>query len=249
MSSSRLTNKVLLDVFGKPMIVRQIDRVLHSSRIDKLILATSTNKDDDCMCKIVSEIDSVVVFRGSLENVLDRFYQSVKEIQPDLVVRLTGDCPLIDPKIIDDVIDLHLKGFNDYTTNTFPPTYPDGMDVEVFTFRALKQSWENAVLPSEVEHVTSFIRKNPAIFKIGNLRNILDYSDIRLTVDEYEDYKLVLEIYRNFSGAKIFFLSEIIEFLRANIFLLNINSMHERNAGSKSSYEKDKQMLSEKEVK
>jgi spore coat polysaccharide biosynthesis protein SpsF len=241
MSSSRLPGKVLLDVLGKPMIVRQIERILHSSRIDKLILATSTNKDDDSLCEVVSKIDSVVIFRGNLENVLDRFYQSVREIKPDSVVRLTGDCPLADPMIIDDVIDLHLKELNDYTTNTLPPSYPDGMDIEIFTFEALRQSWENAILPSELEHVTSFIRKNPSRFKIGNLQSAIDYSDIRLTVDESEDYKLILEIYRNFSDTNIFFLGEIIEFLKSNIFLLNINSMHERNTGSKSSREKDKQ--------
>jgi len=239
-SSSRLPGKVLLDIFGKPMIVRQIERILQSKRIDELILATSLEKDDDILCEIVSKLNAVVVFRGDLNNVLDRFYQSVKKTKPDVLIRLTGDCPLTDPKIIDQVIDLHLNGLNDYTTNTLPPTYPDGMDVEIFSFKALFDSWKNATLPSEFEHVTSFIRKNPLRFKIGNLANNLDCSDIRLTVDEYEDYQLVLEIYRHFSGKDFFPLDEIIKFLTKNQSLLSINSMHHRNAGSKSSLIKDK---------
>lgn len=248
-SSTRLPGKVLFDVHGKPMIIRQIDRILQSKKIDKLILATSLNDDDDELCDIVSNYRGVEIYRGDLDNVLDRFYQAVKNINPQEVVRLTGDCPLVDAEIIDQIIELHFKSSNDYTSNTLPPSYPDGLDVEIFSFEALTEAWKSASLPSELEHVTSYIRKNPEKYKIGNLQSNIDYSKIRLTVDEIEDYNLILHVYKNFLPDILFSFNEIIAFLLKNKALLKINSMHLRNSGSNSSIEKDKKHLERIEKK
>lgn len=239
-SSTRLPGKVLLDVYGKPMIIRQIDRILESKNIDKLILATSLNSDDDELCETVSKYRDLEIYRGDLDNVLDRFYQSVRHIKPQGVVRLTGDCPLADAEIIDQVIELHIKCSNDYTSNTLPPSYPDGFDVEIFSFKALSDAWKYATLPSELEHVTSYMRKNPEKYKIGNLQSNKDYSNMRLTVDEIEDYDLILQVYKNFTPNILFSFEEIIAFLQNNKALLKINSMHLRNSGSFSSIVKDR---------
>jgi spore coat polysaccharide biosynthesis protein SpsF len=238
-SSSRLPGKVLLPICGEPMLARQIERIARSNRITRLIVATSTDRSDDALdalCKCIG----VDVFRGSLENVLDRFYQAASRVGPAYVVRLTGDCPLADPAVIDAVIAFCIDGGFDYATNALEATFPDGLDVEVMTIEALREAWEKATLPSEREHVTPYIHRNPARFKIGHYKQCVDHSDLRWTVDEKLDYELVCKIYDELYPTNAAFASgDILRFLDANPELKVYNKKFERNEGFRKSLERD----------
>lgn len=194
MSSTRLPNKVTKPIMGQPMILRQIERIRRSKKIDRLILATSTNKSDDVLADLCVQ-NNIECFRGSLDDVLDRFYQGARQTDPDHVVRLTGDCPLTDPALIDDIIGFHIDGGFDYTSNALEPSFPDGLDVEVMTIGCLKQAWAEASLPSQREHVSLFIYQKPERFAIGIYRNETDQSDLRWTVDDIVDFEHVSAIY------------------------------------------------------
>lgn len=193
-SSSRLPGKVLKPLMGQAMIVRQIERINRSERIDKLVVATSDEQTDDDLANLLEQLD-ISVFRGDLNNVLDRYYRAAQLYQPEHIVRLTADCPLIDPKVIDLVIAEHLKNNTDYTSNTLTRSYPDGLDVEVLSFNALEKAWRQATLQSEQEHVTPFIRNHSELFSQHNVANDQDFSDMRWTVDIIEDFNLIEQIY------------------------------------------------------
>ena len=190
-SSSRFPNKVLADLHGAPMLARQIERVLRCALIDKLVVATSSAPNDDAVEDIAHEA-GVACYRGSLGGVFDRLYRCAEFYNADHVVRLTGDCPLTDPIIIDDVISTHVSGGMDYTSNVEPCTFPDGLDVEVFTFAAMQRCHE--ALSMAQEHVTTLFRRAMQ-FKIGRFRNAVDYSKYRWTVDYPSDLERVRRIY------------------------------------------------------
>lgn len=194
MSSTRLPNKVVKPILGQPMILRQVERIKRSKKIDRLMLATSKDPSDDVLADLCEQ-NNIECFRGSLDDVLDRFYQGARRINPDHVVRLTGDCPLTDPALIDDVIGFHIDGGFDYTSNALEPSFPDGLDVEVMTLGCLRQAWEEASLPSQREHVSLFIYQRPERFKVGVYRNDTDRSDLRWTVDDQADFAHVTAIY------------------------------------------------------
>lgn len=239
MSSSRLPGKVLRDLLGQPMLLRQIERIKRSKCIDKLVLATSTDKSDDAIEKIAKE-NGIECFRGSLEDVLDRFYQAAKQYNPEHIVRLTGDCPLIDWEVIDEVIDLHIKDNNDYTNNTITPTFPDGLDVEIIKYNIFEYTWENAKKISERDNVTIYIYTKPEKFKLGCLKNNEDFSNLRWTVDEPEDFMLIEEIYKNlYCNKKDFVMQDVIRLLNEKPDLIKINSLYERNEGLKKSLAND----------
>lgn len=230
-SSTRLPGKVLKDLLGQPMIVRQVQRVQRARNIGILCLVTSTDTSDDILAEIVEEA-GVLVFRGSLDDVLDRFYQAAYPFAPDALVRLTGDCPLIDPQIIDFAIKKFQQEPCDYLSNSNPPTYPDGMDVEVFSFHALEKAWRDATLPSEREHVTSYIYKHPELFKLSGFSNEVDLSSIRLTVDEPIDLVLIKKIYKELLlNNHDFVLSDILRVLQENPGWIGLNQSITRNAG------------------
>lgn len=195
-SSTRLPGKVLLPLCGKPMILRQVERILRSKMIDHLVVATSVDSSDNPLVAVCQEA-GIPFRRGSLNDVLDRFWESAKDSGADHVVRLTGDCPLCDPEVIDQLVQFHLSHGFDYTSNIDPPTYPDGLDVEVFRVSCLHQAWKEASLYSEREHVTPYIRKHGDLFLCGNLRNDKDLSFHRWTVDEPADYAFALLVYEN----------------------------------------------------
>jgi spore coat polysaccharide biosynthesis protein SpsF len=243
-SSSRLPRKVLKPILGVPMILRQIERELAVDLIDKLVVATSTDSSDDILVRTLEE-NNISVYRGSLDNVLDRFYQCSILFKPEHIVRLTADCPLADPGVIDHVIQEHLEMDVDYTTNCSPPTWPDGLDVEIMKFTALASAWREAELPSELEHVTPFIRNHPKRFLQHNVANKRDISNLRWTVDEPEDLKFVREIYQRLYPTKCLFdYHDILNCLENNHSLSDINSKFNRNEGSLSSYKKDLVYLS-----
>ncbi|MDF2178303.1 glycosyltransferase family protein [Aliiglaciecola sp. CAU 1673] len=194
MSSSRLPGKVMMDLLGKPMILRQIERIERSHLIDKLIVATSTEPSDDGLAKLCED-HNVPCARGSLKDVLDRFYQAASGYHPEHVVRLTADCPLADANVIDGVIRKHLQVGSDYCSNVCPPTFPDGLDVEVMTYDALVRSHSQANSDRYREHVTLYMREHAELFHLANLSHDSDLSKLRWTVDYPEDLQLVRQIF------------------------------------------------------
>jgi spore coat polysaccharide biosynthesis protein SpsF len=230
-SSTRLPGKALLPILGRPMLERQIERVRRAERLDGLVVATSIDRSDDPIADLCDSL-GVSVHRGSLEDVLDRFRGAAAGASADHVVRLTGDCPLADPDVIDEVVALHLSGGFDYTSNVDPPTYPDGLDVEVLSSSALESAWCEARRVPEREHVTLWVREHRERFRMGNLTHEPDLSTLRLTVDEVADLDLVRAIFAALYPARADFgLQEIVDLLERHPELQRMNSAVERNEG------------------
>lgn len=196
--STRLPNKVLLKIQEKTLLQIHIDRIKQAEEIDDIIIATTTEQADDVIVNLAERL-GVKYYRGSENDVLDRFYQTVKEIKPKWIVRVTSDCPLLDPKMIDAVVACAQLNDVDYCSNGLVENFPDGQDVEVFKFSALELAWKEAELKSEREHVTPFIRMN-SNFNGGSLFNAVnfpcahDFSKIRMTVDESKDLDLITKL-------------------------------------------------------
>ncbi|WP_420993403.1 cytidylyltransferase domain-containing protein [Cupriavidus sp. 30B13] len=241
-SSTRLPGKVLKPLLGEPMILRQIERLRRARNIGRLMVVTSDSPSDDALAACCAAA-GVEVFRGSLDDVLDRFYSAVRDIRPEHVVRLTADCPLADPEVIDAVIDFYLEGGYDYASNVLPPTYPDGLDVEVFRFSVLETIWREASLPSQREHVTSFIYQHPERFRLGGLTREKDLSSLRWTVDEPSDLMFVEAVYQALYGDNpAFLMADVLRLMAQRPELLEINSGQVRNAGYLKSLVQDDQL-------
>lgn len=194
MSSSRLPGKVLKDVLGKPMVVRQLERISRSKLIDQIVLATSIEKSDDPLAEAVSAA-GYRVFRGSLDDVLSRFQELRKDFGPTNIVRLTADCPLTDPEVIDGIIEQHIKTDVDYTSNVIARTFPRGLDAEVFKVEALDRLSQLDLTDDEHEHVTLGFYRRPNDFSLTNFAGAVDNSHLRWTVDNPEDYDFALWVY------------------------------------------------------
>lgn len=230
-SSSRLPGKVLLPLAGAPMLQRQIERLRRARMIDRLVVATSDRPEDEAVAD-VAEAAGVASYRGSLDDVLDRFYRAAEPHRPDWVVRVTGDCPLADWDVIDACIRFTIDGGFDYGTNAVEPTWPDGLDAEVFTFAALETAWREADTPLQREHVTPFINRQAERFRIGHLRQEVDLSALRWTVDEPRDYRFVQRVYDTlFPGNPAFTSADILALLADRPELMSLNSGIERNEG------------------
>lgn len=242
-SSTRLPGKVLKPILGQPMLYRQLERVRQARCFDALVVATSVEPSDDPIVELCRNIETFC-FRGSLDDVLDRFYHASVPYQPDHVVRLTGDCPLADPHVIDDVIHFHLEGKYDYTSNTLEPTFPDGLDVEVMRWTALKEAWTEAKLPSQREHVTPFIHSQPNRFKLGSYKGKIDFSALRWTVDELDDLMFVKHIYEAlYTEKSTFGFQDVLNYSNNHPNLRGLNSQYIRNEGLQGSLAKDEQFL------
>lgn len=240
MMSSRLQGKVMMHLCGKTILERVIERTAAAKNIDKIIVATSDKSADDTIIELCKKI-GIETFRGSEENVLDRFYHAAIQAGADVIVRITADDPLKDPEIIEHVIKMREDSNYDYVSNTIHPTFPEGIDCEVFTMKALSNAYHNALLPSEKEHVTPYIWKHPDIFKIGELLSPVDYSHLRWTVDCIEDYKFVEEIYnRLYQPDRIFYMNDIIKLLKNYPSLSSLNAGHIRNEGYLKSIQEEK---------
>jgi spore coat polysaccharide biosynthesis protein SpsF len=239
LSSTRLPKKVLKPLLGEPMILRQIERLQRSKQIDKLVVATSNELSDDPIESLCRK-NNIQCFRGSLDNVLDRYYQAAIIDNPDYIVRLTADCPLADPNVIDNVISFYMAGNYDYASNTLSPTFPDGLDIEVFKFSCLEQAWKEARLSSEHEHATPYIYNNPLKFKLGNYVNTTDLSHLRWTVDEPEDFEFVTKVYESLYPINSeFSMDDILDLLSKQPDLMKINNMFARNEGYQKSLDED----------
>jgi len=230
--STRLPGKVLKIIQNKTILELIIERVQQSTLVDKIVVATTDNKKDDEILEICEKL-GIESFRGSEEDVLDRFYQCSVLHKPDLIIRLTSDCPLIDPYHIDRLIQYSLDHKNefDYFSNCREPTLPDGLDVEVIPFETLERAWNEAKKPYEREHVSPYIYLNPNLFKIASYKNPDDYSHHRWTLDTSEDFEFIKSIYSHFVGKKqqFFYLDDIIEYLKQNPDIYSINAGYKRD--------------------
>ena len=245
MGSSRLPGKVLMKSGnGMPLLYHVINQLRHCSKVKNLVIATTTNQEDDEIEKFADN-NSVNVFRGSEKDVLDRYFQCAKKYSFSTIVRITSDCPLIDPQIVDKVIERFFSGNYDYATNTLIRTFPIGTDVEVFSFSALERTWKNAQLPSEREHVTPYLR-NKGNFKTINVENDTNISNLRLTVDRIEDFELIKEILNNISINPIH-LEDILELFSRKPELIEINKHINNNEGLDRSLKEDEEFIKKRE--
>lgn len=242
-SSSRLPGKVLKPILERPMLVRQIERISRARRFDRLIVATSTDSDDDAIEALCQAL-GVNVYRGPLDDVLARYHGAAGAFGCDHIVRLTGDCPLADPTLIDDLIELHLDGRFDYSSTGIEPSFPDGLDAEIMTRAALETAHAQARLPSEREHVTLFLYEHPADFRIGSLTGGRDLSHLRWTVDEPEDFTFVTRVYEAlYPSDPGFGTDDILALLDRQPELAQINARFERNEGLRRSRQRDQAFL------
>ncbi len=231
MSSTRLPGKVLLRTCGKPLLQHQIERVRRSKRIDTLVVATSDDASDTPLAALCKDL-GVPAFRGSLDDVLDRMVSAARPHNPRWLVRLTGDCPLADPQVIDQVIEAALQGDVDYVSNALNPSFPDGLDVECVRFTALEQAWREADLPSEREHVTPFIHTRPQRYRLREVRHTPDLSHLRWTVDEPADFVIVSQVFEHlYAKRPDFSMNDVLELLRLQPGLTSLNSQLVRNEG------------------
>jgi len=194
MGSTRLPGKVLVDIAGKSMLSRVVERLRMSVTIGQFVVATTVTRADDAVVKECRRL-GVHFFQGSEEDVLDRFYQAARQFRADVIVRITADCPLIDPEVTDLVVRKFLMGGVDYASNSLERTYPRGLETEVMTIKALGRAWNEAKEPHERSHVTPYIYHHPETFQLLSVRISEDLSAFRWTVDTRADLQLVQEIY------------------------------------------------------
>ena len=206
MGSTRLPGKVLADIAGRPMLWHVVKRVRRAITLQQVIVATSTATADDAVAAFC-RAHEIECYRGSENDVLDRYYRAAQSFGAEIVVRVTGDCPLIDAEVIDDVIRVFLADQCDYASNTLRITYPDGLDTEVFSFAALEKAWRQARLASEREHVTPYLRDSER-FRVASVehRGEGDIGRLRWTVDEPCDLAFVRALYEHFNGRAYFWL-------------------------------------------
>lgn len=229
MGSTRFPNKVMQPICGTPMIGLLLGRLSKARSIDQIVLATSSDPCNEPLVQYVQRL-GVDVHRGSEDDVLDRYYQAAKKAGADVVVRITGDCPLIDPELVDAVIDQFEEKSVDYASNTMPPTYPDGLDTEVFTFKALETAWSQVKDPRLREHVTPYIRESGQ-FARTNFASETDSSGERWTVDEPEDFEVIRKVFEHFNPRRDFSWLEVLALRKERPELFAANRHLIRNEG------------------
>lgn len=240
MGSSRLPGKVLMKISGKPVLEHVMTRAMKIPKVDEVIVLTTLSPADLPIVRFCSQ-SKTRVFCGSEHDVLDRFYQAAKLIRPDHIVRITADCPVIDPFVSSLVVDRHLRGKADYTSNTITETYPDGLDTEIFAFDSLQKAWEQASLPSEREHVTPYIRAHPELFRLLEVTSDRNLHEKRWTLDNREDFVFLSRVFRAlYSRNRFFGMEQILHWLADHPEAELINSIIHRNAGYRKSLRQDR---------
>lgn len=199
MSSTRLPGKVFRPIKGVPMVMHQISRIRRMRHLSDVVVATSVESSDDELAEFLTE-HGVTVFRGPLNDVAARFLGALEAHPTDIAVRLTADCPLIDPEVVDSVIEKHVETGADYTSNVIDRTFPRGLDCEVFNPSVLRELYEEGLTDFEKEHVTVGIYSRPERFHLENLAGDVDHSDLRWTVDTPEDFEFANWVFEQFSG-------------------------------------------------
>lgn len=235
MTSTRLPGKVLKAVLGKPLLEYQIERLRRIESADEIVIATTTNDTDQPIVDFCNRLN-LPYFRGSEEDVLARYYGAAIEHSADVIVRITSDCPVIDPGVISSIIGFYIENRNqyDYVSNCLKRTYPRGMDTEVFSFRSLQESFREAQAVPDREHVTPFIYNNPSRFRLANVEYIEDRSKYRLTVDTSEDYELIRRIIgKIYPLNNKFTLEDILQLFQENPDWFLINSHIEQKTYGK----------------
>lgn len=230
--STRLPEKIFKELFGKPILWHVHNRVQQSKLISQIIIATTTLREDDKVEAFCSS-NKFLFYRGSSDDVLSRYYEASRKFNADVIIRITSDCPVIDPVVLDKMIEEYLKEFKankiDYLSNTIHRTFPRGLDVEIFSMDVLEKIFNEAREHFEREHVTPYIYQHPEIFKIKNFENDKDLSSLRLTVDTNEDFELIEKIYAAlYSEDKIFLLEDIVQLFEREPELANINRFIEQ---------------------
>tara|TARA_B110000263_G_C15263321_1_gene489909 strand:- start:393 stop:1217 length:825 start_codon:yes stop_codon:yes gene_type:complete len=245
MGSTRLPGKVLREVSkGKPVLHYVINQLKYCKSFEKLIIATSTLPEDDKIVQFCMD-NSINYFRGDSKNVLERHYKCAEKFSLSTIIRMPSDKPLLDPEVVDKVVKIFNKNSYDYVTNFLPSTFPGGTEVEVLSFASLKKSWERAILPSEKEHVTNYIYNHRDDFRIFNVVNSENLSNFRWAVDRIEDLRLVREIISRIHKSPIL-IKDIIELLKNEPSLIEINRQVDENEGNTRSEKKDKEFLESK---
>ncbi len=221
MGSNRLPGKVLKKLNGITALECFFSQLEYSKTLKEVIIATTLNPEDDVIVNFAKD-NNVKFFRGSSTDVLDRFYKCAKEFSIQDIVRITSDCPLIDPSVVDKVINFYTTNTFDYVSNCIERSFPYGNDVEVFSFCALERAWKNAKKPSEREHVTPFIYNNPNSFSFAQVKNSIDLSHLHWTLDKIEDLTFIRTIYTKIHKKHIL-ISDILLILKENPEILKIN--------------------------
>jgi spore coat polysaccharide biosynthesis protein SpsF len=220
MGSTRLPGKVLMEIEGKPMLWHVVERTKQAEKIDEVILAIPDTKENDVLEDFALK-NNIKYYRGSEENVLSRYYKTAKEFKIDFIVRITSDCPLIDPAVVDLVVEKYFEHKVDFCINTF---FPIGFGVEIFSLEALEKSYKEAKDPIEIEHPDEYIIRHPKLFTRFNVENRKDLSYLRCTVDEIKDLNFVREVYKRlYSKKKIFCMEDILSLLEKHSELIEIN--------------------------
>ena len=225
LTSTRLPKKIMLDLCGKPLLWHVVERVKQAKLIDSIVIAIPDSSSNDDLELFVKQYNWNV-FRGSEDDVLSRYYHAATQFKADVIVRITSDCPLVDPKIIDETINRHILDRNDYTAIGVEGGFTRGLDVEVLNFKSLEFAYSKAADRSEREHVTLFIYQNPKLFKINFIlaNGTLRRPDIRLTVDTEEDLLLIREIYSRLKSYGNHFTTEdVLAIIDRNPYLQSIN--------------------------
>lgn len=230
MGSTRLPGKVMLDICGKPVIEHVIDRLGQSKYLDEFIIATTVLPQDDVIAEKAENI-GVKCFRGNEEDVLSRYYYAAKQHNLDIIVRVTSDCPLIDPFIIDNMLKFFISNDFDLVANVAPNitqrTFPRGLDAEVFSFLSLERAFNNAAKQYQREHVTPYIYEEGS--RIYYYKNNIDYSKYRWTLDTEEDFELITAVYRHlYKGNHDFYFKDILELLKRFPEIADINAAVEQ---------------------
>jgi spore coat polysaccharide biosynthesis protein SpsF len=223
MGSSRLPGKVLKDLGGETVLGRVVHRLRRATRVNQIVIATTDSVADDVIVRECHRLE-VPAFRGSESDVLDRYYQAARACAAGTVVRITSDCPVIDPQLVDETIRVFQQQHGDYASNALSRTYPRGLDMEVFTMGALERAWNDAHKPYEREHVTPYLYEHPELFRLVSQCGQIDYSQYRWTLDTAEDLELLRAIYARFSNQDDFGWGEVIQLMEREPELAELNS-------------------------
>ena len=229
--SKRFPNKVFSDIDGRPLLWHVVNRLTYAELIDEIIVATTGNRIDDSIENWCQK-ENVKCFRGSENDVLNRYYCASLTYPSDVIVRITADDPFKEPKVMDEVIEKLVKENLDLVTNNYPPSFPEGLDCEAFTYKTLEKMEKSTKDEFEREHVTQYVYHNPDLFKIGNVKSDRQLSDYRWTIDTNEDYAMVKAIYekRTSNSTGILLMDEILEILERYPELIKLNSNITRSA-------------------
>jgi spore coat polysaccharide biosynthesis protein SpsF len=242
MSSSRLPGKILAEIAGQPMLQRVFTRTSRAATVTETIFATTTDSSDDPVAEYC-DFSGIPFTRGSLYDVLDRYYQTARQAKADFVVRVTADCPVIDPALIDEVVNTLLEDEYDFVCNRLPPpwqrTFPIGLDVEACTWKALENAWHEATEPQHREHAMPYLYEgvevsvisrqlsegiSPRGFRIALLNHTTDFGDYRWTVDTAEDLEFMRQVYSRFNGHDDFSWKDVLDLVHNEPQLMQINA-------------------------